>query len=64
MFFPRNTAKVLMQPGAVVGETSGLYACMTVNTSSLGGIRAKSPRPQVVKRKVFRPQLVGKRRAF
>jgi hypothetical protein len=33
MFFPRNVVKVLMQPGAVMGETNGLYAACTVNTS-------------------------------
>jgi hypothetical protein len=34
MFFPRSTSKVLMMPGAVVGETNGLYAAVTVNRNT------------------------------
>ena len=33
MFYPRQTAKVLMQPGGTQGETNGLYAAVTVNNN-------------------------------
>jgi len=38
MFNPSNTAKVLMLPGTVQGETNGLYAAVTVNTASAPGL--------------------------
>ena len=34
-FFPRNSSKVMMQPGAVHGETNGLYAAVLVNTTAV-----------------------------
>lgn len=33
MFNPRSTSKVFMQPGAVMGETNGLYAAVLVNNN-------------------------------
>jgi hypothetical protein len=47
MFFPSNTAKVLMLPGSVMGETNGLYASVTVNTAAppgLGMLQMLGPR--------------------
>ena len=57
-FFPRNTVKVMMQPGAVHGETNGLYAAVTVNASALpasgmnfsGGANAAAKRTQTLRR--------------
>jgi hypothetical protein len=57
-FFPRNSAKLLMQPGAVHGETNGLYAAVLVNTTAKpasglaisGGASAATKQVQTLRR--------------